>query len=400
MRPRAEGLLGLGIVAAAVVVAAILGRSDNPIGSRDVRPSTFVTGPEGASALAEALVLLGVEVVRHRRGLSELPADTSAGRRVVVLLQPSIPLSAPGVRDLVAWHRNAEGGDLVVAGVTAQRAMECLGWTTGPPLVNPVEASTAGGEAVQVTRLLIRSERRMVTDSGLAGHGDPEICVVPAGLRADTLLRTAEGGIAMLRLRDPGSGREAVLAADVTLFRNRSLRTREIGAEVLALFVGRYEQVVFEERHHGFGAAGSLLGAVLTWSRASPWGWAVWQLAVVGVLALLAAAVRFGPVLPGVVRRRRSPLEHVRALAAALAARRGHDIAIAALLRGLRRRLQPGTPPGRDPRPWLADLARHARAPAAREAAARLAGFTRPGQSSLAVLRTAHAVEDLWQQLR
>ncbi len=63
----------------------------------------------------------------------------------------------------------------------------------------------------------------------------------------------------------------------------------------------------------------------------------------VGVIALLFGAVRFGPPRPAIPRKRRSPLEHVRALATALAAAHGHDVAVATIIRGL----APPTLPGR-----------------------------------------------------
>lgn len=401
MQRRTEGWFALAMVAGAVVVAAVVGRSCNAIGSRDTRPSTFVTGPEGASALAEALGRLGVEVSRYRRRLGELPRVDADGDRVaMVVLQPSLPLGPSEVRALVEWQQGQAQGDLVLAGSSAQPAMACFGWSVGPALVDPVEVRSASGQVLEVTRLLVPSDSTLVTDSTLAGHGDPEICKVPPALEADTLWRGADGQVAMVRVRTAPGGASVLLAPEVGPFRNRALRDRELGAEVLGLFAGRYDRVWFDERHHGFRDTGSLPTTVLAWSRTSPWGWAVWQLLAVGLLALLVAAVRFGPVRPGVERQRRSPLEHVRALAAALAARRGHDIAIAALLRGLRRRLQPGVAPGRDPREWLVELQQHTRAPGARAAAARLAALTAPGQDSTAVLRAAHAVEDLWQELR
>ena len=170
----------------------------------------------------------------------------------------------------------------------------------------------------------------------------------------------------------------------------------------MRLFRGRYDRVVFEEYHHGFGAQGSLAGATIAWSRRSPWGWAVWQLLAVGLLALLASGIRFGQARPGILRARRSPLEHVRALAVALSAARGHDEAIAAIVRGLRRRLVPPALRARkaDWRLWLAELDRPASSPQVRASLASLSALTRPGQPSSSVLRAANAVEDLWQDLK
>jgi hypothetical protein len=194
-----------------------------------------------------------------------------------------------------------------------------------------------------------------------------------------------------------------ILVADAELFRNRALRRSDAGPFVLRLFQGRYDRVVFEEYHHGFGAQGSLAGATLAWSRRSPWGWAVWQIVAVGLLALLFGGIRFGQPRPGIERKRRSPLEHVRALAVALSASQGHDEAIAAIVRGLRRRLLPPALRGRaaaDYRSWLAQLDRPAASPAVKASLASLSSLTRPGQAAASVLRAANAVEDLWQDLK
>jgi len=122
---------------------------------------------------------------------------------------------------------------------------------------------------------------------------------------------------------------------------------------------------------------------------------------VPALLALLAGAVRFGPVRSTLVRRRRSPLEHVRALATALAAARGHDVAIGLTIEGLRRRLLPaGQRPTGDRAAWLDQLARHTRTARARDAVRTLQSLNRPGQDTDQVRRAANAVEDVWEELR
>jgi hypothetical protein len=100
-------------------------------------------------------------------------------------------------------------------------------------------------------------------------------------------------------------------------------------------------------------------------------------------------------------RRRRSPLEHVRALATALAAAKGHDVAIGAVVQGLRRRLMPAGQRGRsDWRAWVERLSQNVRSRRALDAAATLKSLTRPGQPPEGVLRAANAVEDVWEELR
>src|SRR4029079_12465393 len=136
--------------------------------------------------------------------------------------------------------------------------------------------------------------------------------------RADTLLATRQGPAA-LRLT-AASGAAVTLVADGALFGHRALRETGAGEFALGLIAGRYPRVVFDEYHHGFGPSGSLAGAVWAWSLRSPWGGAAWQLLLAVALALAASAVRFGPPRRVIERRRRSALEHVRALANALAA--------------------------------------------------------------------------------
>jgi hypothetical protein len=146
---------------------------------------------------------------------------------------------------------------------------------------------------------------------------------------------------------------------------------------------------------------------VLSWSVRHPAGWFVWQLALVGLVALLASGVRFGPVVRSIPRRRRSALEHVRALATALAAARGHDVAVGAIVRGLRRRLAPASHRGAPSRParddwqaWLDSLVRHAPTAKAEDRARVLRRLASANQPNAAVRAAANAVEDLWEELR
>ena len=177
----------------------------------------------------------------------------------------------------------------------------------------------------------------MVVDSSDFSDGRAIWCTAPAPVQTDTLL-SAGGRPVVLRLRLPGD-RVVTLVSDDRLFTNRLVRESGTGPFVLGLVVDRYPRVIVDEYHHGFDASGSLAGAAFDWSLRSPWGWAVWQLVLVGVIALIAAGVRFGPARRIIERRRRSPLEHVRALATALAAARGHDVAVRLIVQGLHRRL-------------------------------------------------------------
>jgi len=132
-----------------------------------------------------------------------------------------------------------------------------------------------------------------------------------------------------------------------------------------------------------------------------PAGWALRQLAAVGLVALAVAAVRFGPARSVIDRRRRSPLEHVEALAVSLQGAGGVDTAVALIVAGLRRRLgragviQPG-----EQRAWLSALELALPTTRARDAVRRLQqAETQPGGAERALV-AAQALEDVWEELR
>ncbi len=404
MQPRTSLLLGLGALGGLIVLSALLGRSQGAP-SFEFRPTSLSSAPLGARGLAESLERLGIRVERYRKALRQLDPDTVApGRTAFVLLEPTEALSSADALNLQSWSGSPAGGDLVLAGAGASGVMSCFGYAVDPRatdsvLVRPVPDDAESWPRVAAV-LASRSETVVVDSSRVADAGRVS-CAVPALSQVDTLVTAVTGRVVALRLTRADNGHQVLLAADANLFRNRTLRETAAGPFMLRLFAGRYDRVIFEEAHHGFGAGGSLTDATFDWSLRSPWGWAVWQLLGVGLLALLAGAFRFGPVRSVLVRQRRSPLEHVRALATALAAARGHDVAIGSIINGLRRRLLPaGQRLTTDWRPWLEQLGRHVRTPRARDAVQSLTNLTRPGQPPTGVLRAANAVEDVWEELR
>jgi hypothetical protein len=94
-------------------------------------------------------------------------------------------------------------------------------------------------------------------------------------------------------------------------------------------------------------------------------------------------------------------LEHVHALAAALAAARGHDVAVRLMIEGLRRRLSPrGQALRSDVTPWVDRLAENVRTTDSREAVRTLQQLMSGPVRTDSVLLAANAVEDVWQDLR
>jgi hypothetical protein len=159
--------------------------------------------------------------------------------------------------------------------------------------------------------------------------------------------------------------------------------------------------VSFDEYHQGFGDGASLWGAAWGWLRRQPGGWTILQLAAAGLVALALTAVRFGPTLLVVQRRRRSPLEHVDALAAGLQRAGAADVARDRLVRGLRRRLvlaRSAAPPSWNAAAWLQSLVAAPGTREARQPLERLVTLMRERRRG-DVRDAALAVEDAWEAM-
>ncbi len=396
MRQRTELALGAGLLLALAVSAGVVGLQQARLSDADPRRSTYLAGPSGARAFREALERLGVRVQSFR--LPTVEYDTLvAPRTLTAFIDPSRPLDArEGLT--VAGLRT----DLLVVGAGAAAALRCLGWDRlrAPDSMGVIRPP--GAESRRFPRpgaILVQRRSPVAVDSTEGEDSAPVRCTAPTAHAVDTLLWTTGGRPVVVRAA-LDDGRTVTLAADGRLFANRALRETAAGPFVLGLIVPRYDRVVVDEYHQGFDASRSLSAATLDWTFRSPWGWAILQLAGVGVLALLAAGVRFGPIRSGIERRRRSPLEHVRALATALAAAKGHEVAIGLIVQGLRRRL---SFTGRSTRgeigPWLESLGPAVRTPAGRAALETLTTVTHRPASADDVLLAADAVETLWEEL-
>ena len=404
MRPRDQALTLLGGFTALAVLITVL--APHRVSTSGEPRSTYLPGPDGARGLADALGLIRVPVYRYRRTTRQLGAlvpfagDTSRAP-LIAFLAPSVPLTSGEGSDLSAWV--GRGGRLLLAGSSAAAAMRCFGFDVefrGDSIAAVPPGESAGPDPAEVTHVLAPTGRRSEVTPVDPAAGVTFTCRVPAAEVRETLLVTTGRRLEAIRLRYKGGG-SVTLVADGGLFSNRSARYTAAGPEVLSLLSSSGGSVYFDEYHHGFDAGGSLSDAVLAWSRRSPWGWGAWQLAVVGLLALFAAAVRFGPTVPLEGRRRRSPIEHVRALATALAAARGHDVAVRAMVGGLRRRLSRDGRPSRQPvEEWLAGLGARVRGRQALDAVKTLQSLITPPQPATAVLQAANAVEDVWQELK
>lgn len=422
MKARTQVFAATGAAVLLFIIAFATGTRFRAQEDPDPRASTFATGRQGLSGLYEALDRLGVTVERWRErpalfassdasvSAGDVAGEATGAATTFAVVSPSRAVSsrerAVITRLLTAWR----GSNLLVAGGVRGSIMNCLGYNLDLVVFDSVQVAPPGAPAdssatwvhARLTPLSDSARQAMLSEEG---EMDAAVCPRPTVRAVDTLLVTTRGHPAMLRLT-MANGRRALLVADGALLRNRQLRHSSTGPLVLDAVRTMGSRVVFDEYHHGHGTGGSMAGVAIAWSVRHPAGWMIWQLIAVGLLALLASGVRLGPVRAAIPRQRRSPLEHVRALATALAAARGHREAVAAMVRGLRRRLA-ATPAGAsardDWRPWLDHLVTHAPNARVRESAERLQRVANDSQQAIsetAVLGAAHAVEDVWHSLR
>ncbi len=393
------------VLALATVIAVVAGLQTAPPSQlRDPRLSTELAGPAGAQALAETVERFGVVVEARRRGLFDLGADTTEVRAddVIALLDLAYPPTEAEQSALVRYVER--GGSLLLAGwnfgieecfdvsvvQAGERRVDSLD-VVAPPGVGIIPRATA------VLELAPEDGPEEPDDLFLS---DP--CPVLTPTTADTLLRVQDDRPVALALTYEGGG--TVLAvAEPAYLTNKTLKETDAGAMVLPWILAREpRRVLVDEYHQGFGERSSIFGAAWGWMRSSPLGWALLQLGAVALLVIFVAAVRFGPALEVVDRRRRSAIEHVDALAVGLQRASGSKAAVELIVQGLRRRL--GRRELRDRSSaalddWLRTLALSTRAPGAREKIATLGRLAGDANDDSQVLSVAQTVEDVWEAL-
>lgn len=373
------------LLAVALGAAAVLGRAAAPdTASRDPRLSTRLDGPAGASAFRAALQRLRVDVSEWRRPFFDLgrgaPPDPAV---MLAVLAPPDRLTLPEQRNARDWV--ARGGHLLLAGATGVE--RCFGYE------RLGTDSTARGIPGVVIRQVPRSDtvpppRAVLHRLELGDQLKPGTCELLAATGAEHLWGNKHTTAALrLTFRAGGS---VLLVADEGVFRNQALRDTDAGVMVFGWILAQHPRaVVVDEYHQGFGRAGSLPGAVIERVWRTPAGGLFAQLLVAGLLLLLLAAVRFGPPQPAIDRRRRSPLEHLDALAAGLERSNASRTAIALIAGGLKRRLGNGEWGMGNALPGQPQFLPHS-------------PFTIPHSpdAGTQVMNAVNEVEDLWETLK
>jgi hypothetical protein len=410
MRVRTEVLLVLvlAMVVGIGVMMAVFG-ARVPGQEQDTRTSTLVATPEGSQAVYETLAELGVPVRRRRSAFFTLE-DERTPIAALAVIAPRGELLSDELVEVVRYVRRGgtvvaageAGGITACVGLAAPRADS--GWVSDGffgGVGRPVAVRASGWDLPPVRRVLKPWEPPKEFGSLVERFFHNAGCRDLEPAAADTLLETLDGRAVIVRLRYAGHGRVLVVA-EPGLFRNRAWRDTDAAHYLAPLLVpaGR-GALVWDEYHHGFDEDSGATAALWEWVKRTPVGWALLQIGAVVLVWLAVKAVRFGPALAVVERRRRSPLEHVEALAAGLEGARGSATAVDAIIGGLRRRLsRAGHAPSSDPGAWLDGLELVLPSDRGRAAARTLRELWRGTGGDERVLEAAQAVEDVWQDLR
>ncbi|MEX2283817.1 MAG: DUF4350 domain-containing protein [Gemmatimonadota bacterium] len=318
-------LIGL---TALVVIALLFAPTSKSV---DVPASlnSYSREPNGARGFYEILDRLGFDVKRWLKPMRQ-GLDSTA---TYFLLSPPIQLTTGEVQQLLKTVRG--GATLMVQSGAGSRMADSLG-------VFSVLTYNAIRDSTVAPSIDLDEARGRYVLRKRSGKDSTATYTPPPGARVFETIRTRRGAEPAIVGFALGKGRVLVYA-DPELFRNSRLRepNRGVRAVRLAEWVleGNARRTIwFDEYHHGFGTHASLLRATRRALTETPSGRAFLQVSLAGLLLLFAIGVR--PIKPQPLARieRRSPLEHVGALARAYEAVKATQLGTRLLVRGLGRR--------------------------------------------------------------
>lgn len=315
--------------------------------SNDWRASTISVDPRGARIAYELAERLGWRV---RREFSDSLAPDP--QSVTVVLSPPIPFRAREVHALLDGVRS--GGALLYA-MGDQTLDDSLRITTGEPgyevrsdtLETSRECETPSPFSDRVITTFQGRNLYLLTvrDSNAPGPIDTLVRVRPDNFARDSARRSLQPAVIGFAL---GRG-HVVAVADVDLFRNDNVRVCAWDAAVQVVRFLEYlrnrgpntrDMLIFDEHHQGHGVRPGTTRAIVNYLSSTSSGKALAQLGVAGLLLLLALGPRsLAPRDPERIERR-SPLEHVDALARAYWQVTATRTATRRLLHGVHRRIE------------------------------------------------------------
>ncbi len=333
-------------VLAVVMLVAILFTPEAPSTNLDLRLTTTSAGPAGAKGLYEVMGRLGWSTRRRMTAFNE-PLDSDAvyavfgGPRRMTAAEVHVLLDAvrrgagliyvvedrPLTDSLVLRHSSA-GGSLAVSASDSSRCQpqalqNTLLWLgAGVHLYYLVDSlsPTSNRERLPADTAVFVSVTHDGESSSDAGGTLPAVAGYPLG-----------------------RGR-VVAVSDPDALRNDVVRVCRVGvgprlvAAIEYASQGRRPPLVFDEYHQSNAAEATPVSTAVAFLGAHPVGRAILQLLAGGLVLILALGVRaLAPhSMPAIERR--SPLEHVDALALAYERIHASRTAVTRLVRGLRRR--------------------------------------------------------------
>jgi hypothetical protein len=343
----------LSVVAVLLILFVIFAPQQNP--DAGAMFSSHAVGAGGTRALYEVLGRVGFVTARNDLPLTSASIlDTSS---TYVLLSPAQPLTAVEQENLL---RAVRRGMTLVLTLDDEALADSLGFevfsppdgfhTLGQATVaggNPPAASSVNdpGSLLQSTfpiALAVKSR---------TPHKEAFLWIQPRKDSKEAALDSAQQTALILGHR-VGRG-YAIAVVPSQLLINQIIRDPRPAIAVVrgirfasAIAPGNPQssRVVFDEYHHGFGVHADMVAAVQHALAQTPAGRVTVELAVAALILLFAFSVRPLAPVPAAPVSRRSPLEHVGALAYAYSQVDARKLGTGRLVRGLRRRHPLGLP--------------------------------------------------------
>lgn len=327
MRSRRDALVLTALVGLIVLLALLVGSRRRDAGN-DPRPSTYVAAPLGARALRDVLVELKQPLGRRLEPF----ADAGPLKGPLAMLAPSEPPSAGEVHALAQWVRG--GGTLIYAARRRDPTLDTLRLK-----LRTLARDTGYAELLDRGRAATVAAGPLTDGVGVVDGFRRGFEPASAALNHATVLASAGNTPVVLDFR-LGKGR-VIAWADAYPLVNHTLKQSR-GAILFARTAAdaaHGRTLWFDEYHHGFSSGGGTLAGISRFVARQAAGHAALQVAVALLGLLLLFGRRFGAPLQPAPARRRSPLEHVEALAGAYRQAGAAHTARRLLMAGLARRL-------------------------------------------------------------